>query len=208
MEFRDYIYFEWLFKKVALLHGNCHMEVIKDFLMSSEQFSNIYAVYPNPPICCNAKGRVEKEVLKNCDLWIHQEIRTDNEYGYLLSDEYMRSNIKADTIEIVIPNLFGLGKFLFIQTDWNKRSRAIANGKDKDGMFPQAGKVIDMCAENGMDKNQILHFCLSGGCFDEGEIKENFKACMEKIRKREKSWDAKISDFINMNYRNKNYFMI
>lgn len=46
-EFTDYIYYKWLDRKLVLLHGNCHMEVVKAYLESSDKFLNKYAIYPN-----------------------------------------------------------------------------------------------------------------------------------------------------------------
>ncbi len=205
-EFQDYIYYEWIFKKIVLLHGNCHMLVIESFLMSSEIFCDNYITYPNPLICYNNEKKVEECVLKNCDIWIHEDIKPDNEFGYYLCDEYMRNYTKEDVVEIVIPHLFGLGKCFFPQSDWNKHNKKIANGKDINGMFPHSDKVIDKCVEKGMDKKSILEFCMGETAIDQDEIRDNFELYMDKIKEREKKWDIKIVDFILENYKYKKLF--
>ena len=94
-EFKDFIYYGWLDKKLVLLHGNCHMIVIKKFLQSSKNFCDKYAIYPNPLICENKNSKIEDTVLENCDLWIHEDIRANNSYGYQLSDEFLRKKKKC-----------------------------------------------------------------------------------------------------------------
>lgn len=205
-EFKDYIYYDWIDKKLVLLHGNCHMLIISSLLLSSKTFSRQYSIYPNPLIYENKKGKVEKAVLENCDVWIHEDIRTDNGYSYFLSDEYMRNFIRADAVEIVIPNLFGLGKAFFPQSEANQRNNDIKNGEDTNGMFPRADKVIDKCVEQGMKKEDIIGFCMRDDAISQAEIKQNFRMYIEKMRMREQEWDIKIVDYILENYKKQKLF--
>ncbi len=206
LEFTDYIYYEWAYKKVVLLHGNCHMAIIRSFLLSSESFNRQYSVYPNPPIYEIKAGKIEKNVLENCDIWIHEDIRPDNDYSYFLSDEYMRNLCRADVTEIIIPHLFGLGKAFFPQSEWNLRNRKIKNGEDANGMFPHADKVIDGCVEQGMDKEAIIEYCMSDQALSRNEIEENFKLYLDKMTIREQKWDIKIVDYILKNYKKRRLF--
>lgn len=145
IEFQDYIYYEWMWKKIVLLHGNCHMLSMQSFLQSSEIFCRNYSVYPNPLIHLNEEKKVKEEGLKNCDVYIHQDIRTDNEYGYYLSDKYMKKIVNKNAVEIVVPNLYGLGKAFFPQTETgrNRRNGFMNNGDDEASMFPNADRIID-----------------------------------------------------------------
>lgn len=207
-EFDDYIYYEWLYKKIVLLHGNCHMSVIRSFLMSSKQFCEKYSIYPNPPIHINKKKRVSENGIKNCDVWVHQDIRKDNAWSYYFSDEYLRQKVRSDVEEIVVPNLFGLGKFLFpqVRIGENFRDRKVSGGGEQTfHLFPWSDRIIDKCVEKGMDKKEIEKFC-SGRVIEDIEIKENFRFYIEKIRKRELAWDIKILDFILENYKDEKLF--
>lgn len=206
VEFKDYIFYEWAYKKLVLLHGNCHMAIVSSFLLSSELFSGRFSIYPNPPICENKEGKIDKAVLENCDVWIHEDIRSDNEFGYYLSDEYMRPLFRTDVIEITIPHLFGLGKAFFPQSEWNHRNKKIKNGEDANGMFPHADKVIDQCVKQGMRKADIINYCMSDVAIDRDEIENNFKLYIDKMRTREQKWDIKIVDYILENYRARKLF--
>lgn len=200
VEFIDFIYWEWCQKKLCILHGNCHMAVIKSFLNSCANFFNNYCIYDNPPIYEMAEEKFSKEALENCDLFIHQDIRTDNRYGVELSDEYILKKIKCK--EITVPNLFGYGRIYYPQFKVNSNNQAIANGADKNGMFPHADTVIDSLSEKKYDVDSIIEICESKRAFSEDFIISNFKEYMEIIRNRDEDWDVKVYDYILENYRN------
>lgn len=207
-EFDDYVCFEWLFKKIVFIHGNCYMIEIKEFLMSSTTFSKSYSIYPNPLIYENSKQRVWEEGLKNCDVWIHQDIRADNRFGYYLSDEYMKTRVRESAVEIVILNLVWYGRAFFPQSipERNEHNAKIKNGEDADGMFAFPDTVIDACVERGMNIDDIIKFCMGNDCFDENEIKQNFAMYMDKLIEREKNWDIKIVKFILEHYKEEKLF--
>lgn len=203
-EFTNYINYKWIKKKMVLLHGNCHMTVIQDYLESSKKFLSEYAIYPNPLIYENKSGKIADIVIKNCDIWIHEDIREDNAFGYFLSDTYIRkkwTSTGGKKREIIIPNLFGFGKAFFPQTTWNSKNEAISNMHDANGMFPHGDTIIDKCAKKGMLVDEIISFCESNLVLDERMIIDNFENCMMRIREREKVWDVKIYDFIMNNYK-------
>lgn len=208
-EFKNYIYYKWIGKKLVLLHGNCHMSVIHSYLESSKKFSERYAIYPNPRICNNKDGYIKNQVFENCDVWIHQNIRKDNEFGYYLSDEYMKNCFLDGNVypkEIIIPNLLGLGKAFFPQSSWNKRNEKINNGYDGNGMFPHADFVIDECVKQGKTTEEIVGYCRSNAALNKDLILNNFKEYMGKIKQREESWNVKIYNFIIDNYQKEKLF--
>lgn len=210
-EFTDYIYYKWIDKKLVLLHGNCHMEIIKAYLESSEKFLTQYAIYPNPMIQDNKKKKIHSIVLENCELWIHEDIKADNACGYFLSDEYIREAWKKninnkEKKEIVVPHLFGMGKAFFPQSELCKRTRKMSNAQDINGMFPHTDLIIDKCVAEGMSIEDIVLYCKSDLALESDYIVENFKKYMEKIKEREKSWDIKIHDFILINYQREKLF--
>lgn len=201
VEFRDFIFYEWMFKKLVLLHGNCHMDLVESYLRSSNKFNVKYSIYPNPRICLNTSKRIPIEVLENVDLWIHEDIQEANSYGYFLSDNYLKNYIEESAIEIVIPHLFGLGKMVFPYSNYNKNNAHLSNNVDKNGMFPHADALIDECVERGLSVEKIVEYCMNENALGEREVIENFQLYMEKIHIREEKWDIKIYDFIKSNYR-------
>lgn len=197
-EFFDYAFYQHLGKKIAMLHGNCHMDVVKRFLLSSRQFKDRYCVYPNLLIQDIKEKCLDEEVLQNLDLFIHQDIRYDNCFGHKLSDEYILPKLKKECLQITVPNLFGLGSILFPQSVFNKKNPVLSG--NREGYFPHADIIIDKALEDGKDIQEILEQ-VKGDVFSREEILDNFRIGMEKIAKRELNWDVKIYDFIMENYR-------
>lgn len=197
VEFEHFIYYEWMFKKLVLLHGNCHLDVIESYLKSSREFTKRYSIYPNPRIYANTSKTIPLEVLQNVDLWIHQDIQDNNGYGYEMSDNYLRKYMKETAVEIVIPHLFGLGKILFPQSGVNENNPCLSNERDKNGMFPHADFLIEQCVQEGLSTAEIVEYCLNENALTEEEVIDNYKYHMDKIRSREENWDIKISEFIS-----------
>lgn len=206
VEFEDYIYYEWLDKKVVLLHGNCHMTIIEEYLESSKQFCNKYSIYPNPLICNNKEGKIQESVLINCDVWIHEDIQDNNSFGYNLSDTYLRKHMRNTVKEIKIPHLFGLGKAFFPQSEWNKRNPSLRNGQDANGMFPHSDIIIDKYIEEKKTAEQICSLAFQSDVLDPQFIQENFELYMNKIKERECAWNIKIYDFILEHYKSEKLF--
>ncbi len=204
-EFINFAYYQYFDKRVVLLHGNCHMDIIRRFLLSSESFADNYAVYPLPLIQDIEEKCIEENVLRHCDLFIHEDIRAENEFGYKLSDEYVLPRLKKECKEITVPNLFGMGQAFFPQMIWNEHNPPLCGGKDTNGFFPFADTVIDEAVKREENYEEILSF-IQGEVFLAEEIQKNFWTYMEKIREREKKWDIPIYDFIIRNFKKKKLF--
>lgn len=204
-EFKDYIHYSWLDKKMVFLYGNCHMDVIEAYLRSSGKFKERHTIYPAPRICM--KQPVDPEVLAVMDIWVHEDIRKDNQFGYEFSDEYIRKFMVKDIVEIVIPHLYGLGGGFFPHAyQWNDKNTALLNGVDIGGMFPRRDDLIERCIGQDMDVEQICEYACEDGIIPEEYVLENFNNYIDKIREREKSWDIKILDFILEHYKHEKLF--
>ncbi len=206
VEFEHFIYYEWMFKELVLLHGNCHFDVIEGYLRSSKKFLEKYSIYPNPRICMNTTKSILVKVLQNIDLWIHEDIQDNNGYGYELSDSYLRNSMKETVKEIIIPHLFGLGKLLFPFSDVNRNNASLSNGRDNNGMFPHADLLIEQCVDKRLSVDEIVRFCLNENCMTDIDVLGNFNYYLNKIRQREENWDIKIADFVLSNYKRKKLF--
>lgn len=111
-EFEDFIYWKCFNKKIAFLYGNCHMSVIREMLLSSSEFSKQYSVYPMT-LVQEMDTPVDIEVLNNCDLFIIQNIRDENRFGYEYCTSYLTKQISNEKITIIVPNLYGMGLIFF-----------------------------------------------------------------------------------------------
>lgn len=209
-EFTDYIYWEWLLKKIVVIHGNCHMDIVKKYLETSDTFNKYYTIYPNQPIQNNKKKYIDPLVLKNCDVFIHQDIQSTNQFGFYLSDEYISEFLTDSTQDIIVPNLFGLGGFLFPQNYDDKGSTlqlynsSINNGSDNNGLFPHTDYIIDrLLVESACgvtDWQCFAKMCLYNSGLTRERILDNFEIWIRRIKDRQADWDIEVYDFILKNY--------
>lgn len=204
-EFENFIYYGWLDKKIVFLHGNCHMDVIEGYLKSSDMFNKEYTIYPTPRIC--TKERISEEVLKYMDVWIHEDIRSDNSFGYEFSDEYIKRYVASDIKEIVMPHLYNLGAGFFPHAkERNDKNTALLNGAYENGMFPYKDGIIDRCLTEHMSLEKICEYVMMDDILPAKDILDNFDIYIEKIKKREMSWDIRIGNFILENYKKQKLF--
>lgn len=198
-EFDDFNCSDCYNKKISVLHGNCHMDVVKQYLKSSQEFDKVYGIYPNPLIQNNKQGYIKENILNHCDLFIHQDIRTNNAYGYKLSDEYILGKLPEKAIKITMPNLFGLGYGFFPQYFINDHNPSLND--DKNGMFPNGDININNFIKAGLNISDIIYKINSNEIYSEVEVVDNFESSIHKIKEREKNWDIKILDFILYSYK-------
>lgn len=189
-------------KKSVVIYGNCHTEIISQMLESCKAFNERYYIIPTKRIQ-NIKDPKElyNDSYRQCDVFIHQSIRLGNRYGEEYASEKIISRLKAGCKVISIPNVYHLPLCFFPQYSdaqelrWNGityffRDSIIDSHIDKPFILSRLVKK---------DYNNPL-------LFEKDKIVASFEAFIEKVRKREKDWDIKVSDFILENYRSHQLF--
>lgn len=203
-EIENFIPYNLFNKKIAIIYGNCHTRIIKKYLESSHKFSNVYEFYDVSEIFrLKNDYRLEKSVLKNCDLFIYQYV--SKEYrGYRLSTDYILEYLNRDCKKISIPNSVGMGKMFFPQSTSNPFNR-IYKSSELGGLFPYGDENIIKFMENNISINEIIHN-LKKKIYSKNYILLNFNIVFKKLIDKEKYWDIKISHFIKKNYKKKLLF--
>lgn len=202
-EIEDFIPYNLFNKKIAIIYGNCHTRIIKNYLKSSCKFSSIYEFYNYKPVYDFKFGSyLEESILRNCDLFIYQYI--SKEYrDYKFSTDYILTQLSKDCKKINIPNLFGFGKMFFPQATSNLYNKAYKS--DSNGLFPHGDENIIKFIENNISINEIIHN-LNKKIYSKNYILLNFNIVFKKLIDKEKYWDIKISRFIKKNYKRKLLF--
>lgn len=200
VEFDDFIYYELFQKKIAIIYGNCHTVPIKQGLKLSKLFNLEYGFYPLhqiQEINNNSLNDLSSNVFERCDLFIHQSIRLENTYGKKYASKELINRLKSNCIEIAIPNLYGLPKFLYPQFDNNLATKKI-EGKN---YFPFRDKYIEYMWGNGCKEQEIYNYILKGDIIQKNEIASAADAFYEKVKKRETEWNIKIAEWIINKYK-------
>lgn len=204
-EFVDFLWYEWEGKKMVVLNANCYGSQIKKYLMQSQQFCENFYFYPVPQIFENKNHSISVSVMQRCDVFLHQDIRKNNKFGYKLSDDYLLPFLKEGALNITIPNLVGFGLAFYPQNiPENPRSRSYPN--TSGGLFPFADIVIDDLCREGKTVADIVDRCRNGKRFSKCELEEKLNKKFEQYKLREEKWDIKILDYIMDWHRNVKVF--
>lgn len=195
IEFVDFVYEEYIGKKIVILYGNCHTGAVKKYLQSCEDFNAEYVIYPLKEIQdVKEVAYFEKPVIRICDVLIHQSIWENNRYGKEYASSSIIARVKRGCRIIAMPNLYHMPTFLFPQYYEAKELRY----KNQTYFFRDL--IIDEGIKKGKSLKQIAgeYYYYE---FDKQMIRDKYKLFLEKIEKREKDWDISVADYIDDNIR-------
>lgn len=208
VEFHDFIYSDAFDRKIAVVNANCYGIIIMGYLQKSKSFMQKYCIWEVPPICHNERHCLPEEIMEICDLYIHQDIRADNTFGFQLSDEYVIPRLKEGCLKITIPNMVGMGNWCF---PW---CTGLDHVKDFGNTYAQMfwrDKLIDEAYAHCSTVAEIMEY-MDKYCDDnylkiEKQINQLFEKFWEKLKSREQGWDMKVSDYIKENYLSEKIFI-
>lgn len=163
-------------------------------------------MWPIPSIQLNKDKEISEELLMRTDLFIYQDIRADNIYGYKLSAEYVTSKLKPECIKICIPNLLGVGK-MFFQTQHSVLTWENVNN-DRLFLFFQ-DDLIDLAFKASDDGNRTVTKIISyinEYSFNKDDVYDRFRQSLNELYRREQNWDIPIAEYIEKNFRTEKMF--
>lgn len=221
-EFKDYVWSFEFNKELALLYGNCHMGVLREFLFQTPDFSERYTIRIKMVHSDITSERVpDTQELKKCTLFIAQDIRDENSAGVPSSKKLADLTNEKCTC-IIIPNLFGINLFfpqfntnlsnnITIDDHINNIKSTFLTKKYFDdrreiGLLECVDQNVYSVAMRGGGIQECLSMMLSDDHYDAKQIRDAFHKQITKVIEREKECDIKISDYILENYRRKQLF--
>lgn len=211
IEYKDFIWYEFVNRRMAILYGNCHMKAIEDYLSNNPYFCNEYVIKR----FCVTEELPNKEELENCSILISQDVNEQNKLG-VFSAEELFVMVSESCTKILIPNLYGCNLFfpqLYESEEWKKH--LLDNEDEDDGLelYKAGVRRISIADENirelwqkGKDIFYIANVIKNGEVYTAEKIILNFNNQMEKLRRREAKCDIQISDYIENNYKSKKLF--
>lgn len=205
-EFKDYLYYKAIEKKIAIFFGNCQCQVVKLCLQNIEEFSQKYWIYPYPSIYENDAWYVPRIVLENCSLLVYQYVKEETN-GILNSSSYLVDVVRKNKgLCIRIPNLFKMGKAWFPQS--LRKEIALMRPTEHEWVINSDNHdmFIKKWNAEGLSKDEIVNKIKHEQILTEEEIKEIFDEYMERIRIAEQENDIKIYSYIMENYKNELIF--
>ena len=166
--------------------------------MLSKKFRDEYFVYPLPQIQENCEGCISRELLSRADVYLHQDIRRGNSVNENLSDEVVGQFLGKKTLDITIPNLVGMGNWMFPSL---KELDRIIKTKDEVIYILYRDEILDDAVRNL--RGTMSEVAGYWRCFqyDKKVLDALWNMNRTKLLTREKNWDIKVSDFIYNNYQ-------
>ena len=193
IEFKHYVHISYIEKKVLVVNANCHGLGLKKYLCMSKEFRKKYVIYHMPEIQDNKDKEISRFLLDKIDVLITQDIRLQNKFSDKLSLDYLKSAVNESCSIIVIPNLVGMGKWLYPQHGDNDKIVNLANG---NWPLIHEDTILEKAILNGCQNlSDYIEFINDYEC-DKDIIKESYDKFIKKIEARELKWDIKIKDYI------------
>lgn len=209
IEFKDFIWHEFINREMVLLYGNCHMIAIEDYLMNNPYFCKNYIIKR----FCITEELPNREELENCSILISQDVNEQNKLGVYSATELF-GMASESCKKILIPNLYGCNLFFpqlyegeewkkHLSTDESETSKSYEAGVRRIGI---ADENIRRLWKEGKDIFYITNVIKNEEVYTAENIIKNFKNQIEKLKKREAKCDIQISDYIENNYKEKKLF--
>lgn len=183
-------------KKIVVVNANCHGTALVKFLKSSKSFTELFEIYPLPAIQENTEKRINNAILSEADVFIHQYIRENNSVAYELSDQVTVRQLKKSCLNLVIPNLVGLGKWLYP----NLGEIILDDTKQKNLIFRD--DILDEAVRNNVCSDISFYIDFFNKYEYSTKILDDlYEQNMMKLKERQKKWNVNIYDFVINNYK-------
>ena len=211
-EYENYIFWRQIDLKLAILYGNCHFEVLEEYLNNNSVFNRRYFIKRYAVTGVRTEYPTEED-LAECDLLITQDIREEN-YLNVKSANYFIGKVSDRATVIRVPNLFGCNlyfpqckesdteKIMRMHSDVIVENRLATKlklwhmiGWEDENLerIIASGEVPITDAMVEMIENQEV--------YSAEDIWDKFNKEISKLQKRESVCDISISDYILNEYK-------
>ncbi len=202
IEFKDYFPADLMFRQLAVLYGNCHMEPLADCLCGNISFSRRYYVKRYYVADEKQKNRMpDRFAMEAAALFISQDLRPENEMGCISADAAAAWG-RGRYLKII--NTFGCNLF-WPQAELPDYSRMMRHVRTEGREIElyKAGNILGWQDRNiermymlGKDASEILKCMEDDDLYEAVDIKKRFDDSVQKLKKREMLCDVGISDYI------------
>lgn len=196
-------------KEMVILHGNCQISILNQYLIQNPFFYNNYIIFELPLIHWFKNSDLDKflnnkYLFEQCAIFVTQEVSKNNAFEYRLSSEYLINKFTHSQI-VIIPNLYF--DVYFAQTG-NNRCDVLVNefGIEDMGAFPYGDEILADLSRRYTDSSRIVEIVKNDDLFSETLLNQLLYERMKDIQEREERCDLEMLDYILDNYRNEKLF--
>ncbi len=194
-------------KQVALIYGNCQIDIMANMMEYNEEFRRRYILLRVPPVhLYKDEAHIEKvlysdEIMKLVDLFIFQCVREDNRYSAKLGTAHIAEGMGKGCRKVCIHNLYFDGYFIQYDSDEGKY---LKNMDEKS--FPYTDVIVDMLLEDKKGTEEIIQLISKDDFVPKEKIETRCRKSIENLCAREKLVDVPIVDYIREHYKREQLF--
>ena len=193
-------------KDGVILHGNCQMTAIINYLKASSRFNQKCVILATPRVFLYDSEKlqlIDSEALwQNVDWLIYHKIKATNRFGAKLSSENFCEKLKCEANKICLTNLWFTGYF----PQAEKNSNNVLAYFQMSGLFPMGDKNANELAKKGMPSDEIIRRLSDEDFYSAEEVLAHVKESFSDMEQREVGCDVKMLDFIKENYNKRLLF--
>lgn len=188
-------------KKIALIYGNCQVEIIANMMEYNKDFEKQYLLLRVPQVHLY---RCEKQIdslfysngiMQLIDLFIYQNVKANNRYNRKLGTVNILNMLSSECRKMPIHNIYFDG--YFIQYDTNEE-RYLRNMNEKD--FPYTDYIVEELLENNKNTDEIMALINDENLVEPEKIIEKCRKSIDNLRDRERNVEIPIVDYIEKGY--------
>ena len=193
-------------KKGVVLHGNCQMRLVQNYLLSSQKFCEDYVILSIPRVfeyTDDSLWVIESPALwDNTDVLIHHIVGDNNRFGAALSSNGFIARLHEGAVHISIANLWFSGYFPQIV----RNQKNVLTALQQSGLFPYGDKNIDLFYQRGQSFSSIMQTIGRLDFYSAQAIETNIEKDFSVEAEREQHIDVKMLDFVKANYKKRLLF--
>lgn len=191
-------------KPILVVFGNCQSAYVAHILKHTDVIDSKYNIILFPFIQDMIEERetgLSKEYMKYISVFIYQNVGIKNRFSpQFASQEYVLPLLSEECWKCCIPYVYFEG---YTPQFCNARRNIKIDGKE---IFPYGDSKIEFFFEHGFSEEKCLAKLRDVNLFSEEEILDNLTLTINELKNREKISDIKISDYIEINFKQKRLF--
>lgn len=202
-EFKHFVHISYIEKKLIIVNANCHGPGLINYLNMSKSFRKKYVVYDLPEIHTNIEKEISQDLLDFVDVLITQDVREDNRFSFKLSMNYLKTHVNKECDVIVIPNMVGMGRWIYPQHGDNGKTVRLAKG---EWPLMHENLVLEEAVKSGFNRLDEYVKYFNSYTYDEEYLVSLYSHYRETICSREIEWDIKVAEYIEKSFRKMEIF--
>ena len=197
-ENKDYIFSRYWDNQIAIVYGNCHMNIMMEYLKGNFEFQKYDCYLYRIDLMDSDQKQLMIEDIKHAKVVIMQDIRANNKFNCLDVD-LVKTYINKDCKLVIVPNVYGLNLF-YPQIDLSKDG-IYDEERDFFTVIGRGDTFIEYSFRQGKPIEWVINMIQSEiPIFN--HVSEKFVSEINKLKRREIKCSITISDYILDNYRN------